>query len=290
MRRFALALVTLLLVPSIAGADELDDETPPEPDSDKLTLQPAAAAAVTPAPAPAPAPTAATDIGAALAPTSSPGIVRRSRDDAAVHRAYLSPTALMGPAGSAQIDVRAPLLPGGTATASVSLTDWLEVGAVGVYVIDEDPALGLHAKLQLFRTDTAAVAVAVDALKLDFDDDETLLIPSLSASFCADGDECRTLVTAHIDGAFVHDEDDNFGEPERILVPGVSLIHGRKHKFIAELHTFRDGNDSIFAGFVGFRLVSMGAAAFDLGLGFAGAVDDELDAIPWPFFGLTHRM
>ncbi|MBZ0231362.1 MAG: hypothetical protein K8M05_03365 [Deltaproteobacteria bacterium] len=224
------------------------------------------------------------------------GIARREKEDPGSDRAYLARTALVAPKGTVTIQARAPLAPGALGGISASMGR-VEIGVSTVLIAEEEGgAFGFNAKVQLLKGRRTALAVTLDTLSPP-DEDETLYAPSLVASFCADGDACNTLLSAHLT-MFALD-----GEEEAPVFAGVSFAKGRRGKLVGELHITDNEQESIFAGYLGGR---WGGAklAFDAGIGFAGVLeddsssgcidycyeDDDPEVIPYPFVGLSARL
>ncbi len=279
MRRPLAALATLLSLPALA------------------TAQPGVAPAAVPVDAvPAYAAPGAAPVSAAVvsAPPAAPvlvGIARRQAEDPAADRAYLARTALIAPSGSVTFQARAPLAPGMLGQVSASFGRF-ELGVGGILITDEAAVLGLNAKVQLLRSRRAALAASID-LFAPPDDDETLYLPSLVASVCADGDACNTLLSLHLTAIGIE------GEDEAPVFGGVSWSMGKRGKFVGELHMTDDDSESVVAGYLGGRW-GTNKVAFDAGIGFGGTLDDGNscsdcyddgpDIIPWPFIGLSARM
>jgi hypothetical protein len=289
MRRPLAAFATLLAVPSLASA------------------QPGVAPSAVPVssvPAYGGPGAVPVTVAAPVEPTAPPalvGIAKRSAEDPAADRAYLAHTALVAPRGTITFQARAPLAPGALGQINASLTDRISVGvgAFMIFIDEEGAALTLSGKLQLVRGRRAALAVALDTLSIP-DEDETLYMPSLVASFCADGDACNTLLSLHLTG-FGAD-----GEEEMPIFGGASFSVGKKNRFVGEIH-FNDDSDeysrrTLFGGFVGGRFGGS-KFAFDAGLGFAGESESQNDCIdycddydndppviPYPFIGMSARL
>jgi hypothetical protein len=242
------------------------------------------------------------------APPAEPelvGIRRRAAEDPAADRAYVARTALVAPRGTITLDVRAPTMPAALATLNVAVTDRIELGAGGaaVYMFDSgsDPLEGslfaLHGKVQLVKGRRAALAFGYDLIKTrDDDDDDTLYIPSLVASFCTDGDLCRTLLSVHLTGIGMD------GEDEMPVFGGVSFVSGAKNRLVGEIHASRDDEtgETIFGGYLGARFGGR-KVAFDAGVAFGGVDesattcdgcggDDEGELGAFPFVGMSARL
>lgn len=221
------------------------------------------------------------------------GIARREKEDPASDRAYLARTALVAPSGTVTFQARAPLAPGALGGISASLGR-VEIGVSTVMILEEGDgaAFGFNAKVQLLKGRRSALAVTLDTLSPP-DEDETLYVPSLVASFCTDGDACNTLLSAHLTMLALD------GQGEAPVFAGLSFSKGRRAKLVGELHITDSDSESIFAGYLGGRWGGP-KLAFDAGIGFAGELDDSSDCydcynddpavIPYPFIGLSARM
>ncbi len=278
MRRSLAAVAALVSVPVLASA------------------QPAVAPSAVPvASVPAYAGPGATPVAIpSAAPTAAPelvGIARREKDDPAADRAYLARTALVAPKGTVTFQARAPIAPGALGQLTASLGR-VEIGVGGIAIIEEGAVLGFNGKVQLLRGRRAALAATLDMFKPP-DEEDTLYMPSLVASFCADGDACDTLLSVHLT-MFAVD-----GEESAPVFGGVSFSKGRRAKLVGEIHMTDDESDSVFAGYIGGRWGGP-KVAFDAGIGFAGELDsasscsdcydDDPEVIPYPFVGLSARM
>lgn len=274
MRRSVATVATLLSVPTLAIA------------------QPAAVAPTAVPVASVPAYAGPGSYEPLVAPPAAPpdrvGIAKREKEDPGSDRSYLARTALVAPRGTVTIQARAPLAPGMLGGISASMGR-LEIGVSTVLIAEEDAggAFGFNAKLQLLKGRRSALAVTIDTLTPP-DEEETLYMPSLVASFCADGDACSTLLSAHLT-MFAID-----GEEEAPVFAGVSFAKGQRGKLVGELHITDSDTESIFAGYLGGRWGGS-KVAFDAGIGFAGELDDcadcgDPDFIPYPFVGLSARM
>jgi hypothetical protein len=261
----AVALASLLSLPVVA------------------TAQPGVAPVYVPPPPTAPV--------AAEPTTELVGIARRQKEDPASDRAYLARTALVAPSGTVTLQARAPIAPGMLGGLSASLGR-VEIGVGSMLIFEEGAALGFNAKVQLLKGRRSALAVTLDTLTPP-DDDETLYYSSLVASFCADGDACNTLLSAHL-SMFAFD-----GEDEAPVFAGLSFSKGAKTRLVSELHITDNENESVFAGYLGGRWGGQ-KVAFDAGIAVAGVIDDAGDCgdcyeddpevIPYPFIGLSARM
>lgn len=228
------------------------------------------------------------------APTLT-GIARREKEDPGADRAYLARTALVAPSGTVTFQTRAPLAPGALGGISASLGR-LEIGvqSVMVFVDEEGAAFGFNAKLQLLKGRRTALAVTLDTLSPP-DEEQTLYMSSLVASFCTDGDACNTLLSAHITMLAAD------GEEEAPVFAGLSFSKGARTRLVGEFHITDNEEQSVFAGYLGGRWGG-NKVAFDAGIGFAGVAedssdcidycyeDDEPEVIPYPFIGLSARM
>lgn len=284
MRRPLAALATLLAVPALATAQP---SLTPAPGAVPVPAVPAYAA-------PGTVPVAAAAVAEPAPAAELTGIAKRSAEDPAADRAYLARTALIAPSGTISVQARAPLAPGMMGQLSASLGR-VEVGVGTIVIGDEGAALGFNAKAQLLRGRRAALAASLDVFSPP-DGDDTLYVPSLVASLCADGDACNTLVSVHLTGLGIE------GEDEMPVLGGVSWSMGRRGKFVGELHLTDDNGDSILVGYLGGRWGSR-KLAFDAGIGFAGdpgstasgdcidyCEDSGPDIVPYPFVGLSARM
>jgi hypothetical protein len=212
------------------------------------------------------------------------GIDRRQADDPGADRAYLARSALLAPSGSVTVQVRAPLAPGAMGSIAYSMGR-VEVGVNGFVIAEEESAFGLNAKVQLLKGRRSALAVTLDTLTPP-DDDETIYLSSLVASFCTDGDACNTLLSGHLTMLAAD------GEDEAPVFAGISFSKGRRSKLVGEFHITDSDSESVFAGYLGGRWGS-GKLAFDAGIGFGGEDDDydsDPDIVPYPFVGLSARM
>lgn len=282
MRR-RLAPLLLLAVPTLAHAQP--GAATPAPDVVPVESVPAVAAPGMAAPQPAVA-AAATD---PTAPVLT-GIDRLSAEDAASDRAYGARTALIAPKGKVTWSTRAPLFPVGASELSVSLTDRIEAGVGTILIVDEGAAFGAHAKVQLLRSKTAALAASIDVVGFDFEQESSdkIYMPQLVASWCTDGEDCNSLLSFHLN-AFALDDDDDVP-----VLGGVSYSTGKKSRLVTEAHLWRDegGDDTLLVGYFGGRFGNKRhTVAVDAGLAFAFIFDhgDEPEGAPYPFVGLSVR-
>jgi hypothetical protein len=228
-----------------------------------------------------------------IAPPAEPtstlvGIDKRQKEDPGSDRAYLARTALVGPSGTVTFQARAPLAPGALGGISASLGR-VEIGVSTLVIADEEGgAFGFNAKVQLLKGRRSALAATIDTLSVP-DDSDTVYMPSLVASFCADGDACNTLLSAHLTMLAAD------GEEEAPVFAGISFSKGARGKLVGELHITDNEDESVFAGYLGGRWGSS-KLAVDAGIGFAGETDScsdcgsSNDFIPYPFVGLSARM
>lgn len=269
----AAAALALVLAPALAAA------------------QPGLAPGAEPVPAvPAyavpPPPAAAADAAPPLV-----GIEKRQVEDVGADRAYLARSALIAPSGAVTFQLRAPIAPVALGQVSASFGRF-ELGVGGIGIAEEGRVLAVNGKVQLLRSRRAALAASLDIFAPP-DDDETLFVPSLVASLCADGDACNTLVSLHLTALAIA------GEDEAPVFGGVSWSMGRGTKLVGELHVTDDEHDSVVAGYVGGRW-GLGKLALDAGVGFGGQLggaqscsgcyDDGPEIMPWPFVGLSGRL
>jgi hypothetical protein len=273
MRRPLAGLVTLLAIPAAAVA-----QPGLAPTAEPVPAVPAYAAY----PPPPPEPVATEPVLV--------GIEKRQAEDPAADRAFLARSALIGPSGSVTFQARAPLAPGmlGQVTASFGK---FELGAGAILVAEEGAVLGLNAKVQLLRSRRAALAASVDVFSPP--DEESLYMPSLVASLCADGDECATLLSLHLTALVLESEE------EAPVFAGASFSVGRRAKLVGEIHLTDSDSESVVGGYLGGRWGSR-KLAFDAGVGFGGELggsscydcydDTGPDVYPWPFVGLSARM
>jgi hypothetical protein len=262
----AVAVAAVLAVPAVAAA------------------QPSVAPIIEPTATPTAAPT----------PTrTSVGIDKRQEEDPASDRAYLARTALIAPSGTVTIQARAPIAPGGMGGISASLGR-VEIGVSTLIIaVDEGSAIGFNAKVQLLKGRHSALAATLDTLSIP-DDDDSLYMTSLVASFCTDGDACNTLLSAHLTMLAAD------GEDEAPVFAGVSFSKGARTRLVGEFHITDSEEESVFGGYLGGRWGGS-KLAFDAGIGFGGVVEDDRcyddycddsdsDVFPWPFVGLSARM
>lgn len=289
MRRAAVATAaTLLSVPALSAAQPTGVAPTAVPVSSVPAYGGPGATPVSPVWTPPPPPLEpAPEVG---------GIAGREQQDPGADRSYFARTALVAPKGTVTFQARAPLAPGALGGISASMGR-VEIGVSTVLVAEEDgAAFGFNAKVQLLKGRRSALAITLDTLSPP-DEDETLYMPSLVASFCADGDACNTLLSAHLT-MFALD-----GEEEAPVFAGLSFSKGRRARLVGELHITDNEQESVFAGYLGGR---WGGAklAFDAGIGFAGVMEDssssgcidycyeedDTEVVPYPFVGLSARM
>ncbi len=285
VRRLA-SLIPVLALPTLAHAQP--GAAAPAPDVVPVEAVPAVAAPGTVAPG-AVSPSVAA--AAPADPAALTGIERLSAEDAAADRAYIARTALIAPAGTVTWSTRAPLFPVGFSNLSVSLSDRIEVGVGSLVVIEEGAVFSGNAKLQLLRSKTAALAISIDHARFDFDGEssEGVTWAQVVASWCSDGEACNSLLSFHVNALGFSDDDD------LPVLGGVSYSTGRKHRFVTELHTWRDrgGAETLLLGYFGGRFGNQRhSVAVDAGIAFALLFDsgDEPEGAPYPFLGLSARM
>jgi hypothetical protein len=281
--RLAAAVAAVLVAPAVAVA-----QPSVAPTAEPVASVPAYAGAGPGSYTPLVAPTLPVE------PTSTlVGIDKRQKEDPASDRAYLARTALIAPSGTVTIQARAPIAPGAIGGISASLGR-VEIGVSTLIIADEDGgAIGFNAKLQLLKGRRSALAATLDTLSAP-DEDGTLYMSSLVASFCTDGDACNTLLSAHLTMLAAD------GEDEAPVFAGVSFSKGARGKLVGEFHITDNEDESVFGGYLGGRWGGS-KLAFDAGIGFGGVVEDnqcyddycdgsDTDVAPWPFVGLSARM
>lgn len=288
----------------------------PDPDTDAAVSGPAPIAPAAPAVAP---PAAAPPSAAPVVPTrpaavplqfaapvygtpAERGIAAAQREDAALHRAYVSGTAVTVPRGAAVVDIRQPLFPAGTLGINVGLTDRWQVSGDVLWVLlfdeGEGFAYSLGTKLQLIRSDRFALAAHGSLMGAD---DENAVMGGLIASACLDGD-CRALLTGHVTALIAGEDLDDLGddtdcgydcyEDDTVEIPvvaGGSLIAGNDTaKVVLELHVAGDDYETAVGAYAGVRFPGR-KVSFDVGF-VAGAEDDDGGVLPLPLFGLSGRL
>jgi hypothetical protein len=289
----------------------------PDPDTDAAVSGPAPiapAAAAPPSAAPAAPPSAAPVAPArpaavpfqVVAPVydapARRGIAAAQSEDAALHRAYVSGTAVTVPRGAAVVDIRQPLFPAGTLGINVGLTDRWQVSGDLLWVLlfdeeDEGLAYSLGTKLQLIRSDRFALAAHASLMGAD---DENAVMGGVIASACLDGD-CRALLTGHVTALVAGEDLDDLGDDddcgydcydETVEIPvvaGGSLIAGNDTaKVVLELHVAGDDYETGVGAYAGVRFPGR-KVSFDVGF-IGGAEDDDGAILPLPLFALSGRL
>lgn len=285
-----------LLAPSLALAQP-GAEPAAEPDpaaADPAAAAPAevappvrvAAIPATPVASPGTAPLP--DRQAAAAPPAQVGIGKRMDQDAAAGRAFFTETALMSPGGYLGLDLRMPTAPLANLGLRYAVTDRIEIGVSGLTIAEEDDvALGVQAKAQIWHNDRAAIAVGVQRYTTTSDSDEGLTIPTVVATTCLDGADCLAMVSVSLNGLIID------SESSVPVFAGASWALGRKVQFVGELHLSNDDSNSFTFGYFGLRGASH-SFSFDAGIGFASEGDDCLDCssedAAFPFVGVATRM
>jgi hypothetical protein len=238
-------------------------------------------------------------VTAPVEPAAGPalvGIARRSADDPAADRAYLAHSALVAPRGTVTFQARMPLAPGALGQINASLTDRISLG-VGtmLFMEQEEGVFTFSGKVQLVRGRRAALAVALDMVTVS-NEEERLFMPSLVGSYCADGDACSTLLSLHLTGLGMEEED------EMPLFGGASISIGKQHRLVGEIHISQREDEwermTMFGGYLGGRFGGR-KVAVDAGLAFAGVTEtstdcgecgDDTEAYPYPFVGVSARL
>ncbi len=240
----------------------------------------------------------------ALADVLPTNLLEQRDADAAAGRTYIAPTAVVGEAGKVTATARAAILPvalGGTLGATLAISDRLELGVGGAaWVVIEDEGsspdrIGFaHAKLQILRSDRAAVALMASVYRragyLERDDfspsygtRHPVLVSGTAgvvATTCADP-ACGTIISGHLAlGA------DVAGGERRTALGGVGLSAGRGGlRFIAEASaTYLDEHVALFA--YGGARWSRRHVSFDAGLAVLAA---DGGGIPLPTLALSFR-
>lgn len=285
MARRLASLIPVLALPTLAHAQP--GAATPAPDVVPVEAVPAVAAPGTVTPG---AFTPAAAVATPADPDARTGIERLSAEDAAADRAYLARTALVAPAGTVTWSTRAPLFPVGFSNLSLSLSDRIEVGVGSLVVIEEGAVFSGNVKVQLLRSKTAALAVSIDHARFDLDQEQSdgVTWGQVVASWCTDGEACNSLLSFHVNALVLEDEDD------MPVLGGVSYSTGKKHRFVAEAHTWRDdGDEALLLGYFGGRFGNKAhSVAVDAGIAFALLFDDgdDVEGAPYPFLGLSARM
>ena len=301
----AVAAVAAVAVPMLAAAALGIPAAAAQPGAAPTAVQvdavpaynaPGATAPIVPALPPPSTPPAAAGAAATYGEPELTGIARRTQDDAAADRAFFARTALIAPRGTISVDLRAPTGPALFGGINAAISDRFELGIGGLMIVEEDSLLGFHGKLQVYRGQRAALAVGLDVIHNEGEPEynDKLIMPSIAASWCTDGGPaCGTLLTLHVTGFSLEDEE------EMPIFAGVSVVTGGRRKLVAELHVNNDdeSGETLFGGYVGGRFGGK-KFAFDAGLAFGGISDDndcdgcesDSELIPFPFVGLSSRL
>jgi hypothetical protein len=219
--------------------------------------------------------------------------------DAAAVRAFVTPTAMINPRGTVSVELAVPAYPvGGMAGARVSLHDRFEIGASGVFLFNEneaeDPHAGglLSAKVQVWRRPTGAVALQAAYVKTgDQYDDEGMIYTAIGSKCFGDG--CRTLFTGHVTlrPYTTWRPIDNVGngveEGALAVIPGVSLVHGRRIKVVLDGAVVDDDGERLAALYAGVRY-ALPHWAFDVGV-VVGDEGGDGYTLPVPLGAVTGR-
>lgn len=215
----------------------------------------------------------------------NPAIDVAISDDVLADRAWMSPTALTQPEGSATFSYL-QLGPVATAIGTYGVSDRMHMTGIFMTPLGEEGGLYmLSAKYQLINQGTMRLALQGGLTYFDEGTSEqvTIMGAGLAGTMCLDP-RCRSQLNGYVGTARVADDDE---EP---IVATASLVVALspRIKFVGELDYgfVRDSyGDSATLGWVGGRITS-GRFAFDLAL--VRPLDDDGDDV-LPMIGLTYR-
>jgi hypothetical protein len=238
----------------------------------------AAAIAVVPPSATSPA---AADVAAE--PVEATGLAAVTAEDASATRGLLLPSALTIPRGHVVAEVRQATAPLGAIGASVGLVDGVEIGAGAHWIVEEELAYTVSAKVQLVRR--ARWAFAAHGAVVG----NAWISGTIGGllSLCVDGDRCRALATVHASALLGDDSPDDAIEIP--IAGGASIAAGGDGaKLIAEVHSGRDTNSSMVVGYAGVRFPGV-RVSFDAGIAFAMGDRIGIGLLRVPMVGMTLR-
>jgi hypothetical protein len=232
----------------------------------------------------APGMTAAPDSSAerdTLAEEAPSPLARRSQE-ATSQRSYFGSTALTTPRGKVELGYRTVIpIYMGVASASMGLTDRIEVSVDGAWLLERDAptAVNVSAKAQVIRGKNGALAIRGGALRVG-EDGDTVSIPWVGAvaSTCV-GEKCAVLASAHVTAFSIGADEDMTIVP--IVAGGSAILGSGGLKLVLDVTMAGDDGESGAAVYGGLRLAGR-HASFDAGVATAGG-------IALPFFGIALR-